>query len=182
MILHAADPLFAWAKLEDCPTLSTLRDFLQTVPDQPLLAGLQAARGRGRNDYPVQRLWHVVLLTVALRHVSFDACLAELHRNPALCRLINVTSEDQIPGPHNLSRFLDLLGQQPHLAALRTVFDDLARHLGVAVPHLGQHTAGDATALSGRAKTDPQAVAAEVAKGYPNQAADARNTPMTKAR
>jgi hypothetical protein len=167
MLLHAADPLFAWSRLEDCPTLSTLRDFLNTIPDQPLLDGLQAARGRGRNDYPVRRLWHVVLLTIALRHVSFNACLAELHRNPALCRLINISSEDQIPGPHNLSRFLDLLGQQPHLTALQTIFAELARRLGLAVPHLGQHTAGDATALSGRAKTDAHAVQAEVEQGLP---------------
>ena len=47
MFIHAAEPLFAWGELEDCPTLLPLRDFLQTLPDQPLLSGLQAARGHG---------------------------------------------------------------------------------------------------------------------------------------
>jgi hypothetical protein len=167
MRIHAAEPLFAWGELEDCPTLTTLRDFLDTVPDQPLLDGLYAARGHGRDDYPVRRLWHVVLLTIALRHSAFNACLAELHRNPALCRLIGITAWDQIPNAWNLSRFLDTLGQEPHLTALRAVFNGLARRLGVAVPDLGRDTAGDATSLSGRPKTDAKAVAAEVRQGLP---------------
>ncbi len=45
MRIHAAQPLFAWACLDDCPTLVTIRDFLDTVPDQQLLdclnSGLQ---------------------------------------------------------------------------------------------------------------------------------------------
>jgi len=167
MLLHATDDLCAWDKLEDCPTLTTIRDFLQTVPDQPLIDGLVAARGRGRDDFPVARLWHVVLLTIALRHVYFNALLAELHRNPALCRLIDIHHEDEIPDAHNLSRFLDVLGQEPHLSALRDIFNVLVQRLGLAIPELGQHTAGDATALSGRAKKDAQAVAAEVEQGLP---------------
>lgn len=167
MHIHAAQPLFAWGELEDCPTLATIRDFLDTVPDQQLLDGLNAARGHGRDDYPVARLWRVLLLTVLLRHHSFHDCLAELHRNPSLCRLIDVTAEDQIPNGHNVSRFLDVLGQEPHLSALRQVFDALTRRLGRAVSGLGRHTAGDATALNARPKANPRAVAAEVAQGLP---------------
>src|SRR5687767_10202082 len=107
MLIHAAEPLFAWGQLEDCPTLATIRAFLATVPDQELLAGLVAARGHARDDYPVARLWHIVLLTIRLRHVSLNACLDGLHRNPALCRLIDITAEEQIPHGWNLSRFLD---------------------------------------------------------------------------
>jgi hypothetical protein len=150
MLIHAAEDLFAWGELEDCPTLATIRDFLAAVPDGPLLDGLRHARGKGRDDYPVARLWRVVLLTLALRHTSFNACLAERHRNPALCRLLGIAREDQIPNGWNLSRFLGTLGQEPHLTALRAVFDALARRLGVAVPDLGRDTAGDATALGQR--------------------------------
>jgi hypothetical protein len=167
MLIHATEPLFAWGELEDHPTLATIRDFLDAVPDQPLLAGLQAARGKGRDDYHIRRLWQVLLLTIALRHVSINACLAELHRNPVLCRLIGIADEGDIPNGWNLSRFLDVLGQEPHLTALRQVFDTLAHRLGQAVPDLGRHTAGDATALAGRAKADPKAVRAEVTQGLP---------------
>jgi hypothetical protein len=165
--IHAAEPLFAWGQLEDCPTLATIRDFLDTIPDQPLLDGLRQARGHGRDDYPVERPWRVVLLAIGLRHHSINDCLAELHRNPPLCRLIGIASEDEIPNPWNLSRFLDTLGQEPHLAALRDIFNALARRLGVAVPDLGRDSAGDSTALAARAKADPKAVRAEVAQGLP---------------
>jgi hypothetical protein len=167
MHIHAAQPLFAWNCLDDCPTLGTIRDFLDAVPEQALLASLRAARGHGRDDYPVERLWRVVLLTIALRHTTFNACLAELHRNPALCRLLDITAEEQIPHGWNVSRFLDVLGAEPHLTALRDVFDQLARRLGQAVPDLGRHTAGDATALNARPKTDAKAVASEIAQGLP---------------
>jgi len=167
MRIHAADPLFAWGQLEDHATLATIRDFRRAVPDGALLDGLRAARGKGRDDYPVALPGRVVLLTILLRHVSFNAGLAELHRNPALCRLLDIADEGAIPNGWNISRFLDVLGQEPHLTALRRVFDHLARRLGVAVPDLGRHTAGDATALSGRAKTDPKAVKAEARQGLP---------------
>ncbi len=167
MHIHATEPLFAWGQLEDCPTLATIRAFLDTAPDEELLGGLRAARGHGRNDYGVELLWRVVLLTVALRHASFNACLAELHRNPSLCRLLGIRDEDDIPRGWNLSRFLDVLGQEPHLTALRGVFDALARRLGQAVPDLGRDTAGDATALSARAKGDAKARQAESKQGLP---------------
>src|SRR5262245_45269958 len=116
MLIHAAQPLFAWGEREDCPTLTTIADFLHTVTDQQLLDGLESARGHGRNDSPVARRWRVVLLTVLLRHHSFNDCLAELHRHPSLGRLIDITAEEQIPNPSNVSRFLDVLGQEPHWA------------------------------------------------------------------
>jgi hypothetical protein len=167
MRIHATDPLFAWGRLEDHATLTTIRDFLDAVPDRELLDGLRAARGKGRDDYPLTLLWRVVLLTILLRHVSVNACLAELHRNPALCRLLAIADETAIPNGWNVSRFLDVLGQEPHLTSLRRIFDHLARRLGVAVPDLGRHTAGDATALAGRAKVDPKAVQAETRQGLP---------------
>lgn len=167
MLIHAAQPLFAWGELEDCPTLATIGDALDTLPDQQLLAGLEKARGHGRDDYPVQRMGHIVVLTILLRHHSFNDCLAEFHRNPSLCRLIGIAREDQIPNSDNLSRFLDVLGQEPHHSALRQIFDALARPLGRAIPALGRHTAGDATALSGRKKANPKAVQAEIDQGLP---------------
>jgi Transposase DDE domain len=167
MLIHATEPLFAWGELEDHPTLVTIRDALDAVPDRELLDGLRAARGKGRDDYAIDLLWRVVLLTILLRHVSFNACLAELHRNPALWRILGIPGAAGIPNGWNLSRFLEVLGREPHLTALRQVFDSLARRLGTAVPDLGRHTAGDATALAARAKVAPRAVKAEARQGLP---------------
>ncbi len=167
MQLSTTDPLFAWARLEDHPQLATVRDLLSSLPDTDLLDGLRRARGKGRDDFPLEHLWGVAVCTVALRHVSVESCLAELHRNTPLYRLLGIPNVERIPHSWNVSRFLDVLGQEPHLSRLRTVFDVLAQRLGQAVPDLGRHTAGDATGLNGRAKKGAQAVAAEVAQGLP---------------
>jgi hypothetical protein len=167
MRIHATKPLFAWSCLEDSPSLSTIRGVLASLPDDDLLDGLKQARGHGRDDYPVGVLWGVVVISVLCRHVWLNDCLAELHRNPTLCRLLGINRVRDIPKPANLSRFLDVLGQEPHLQALRGVFDCLVKALAGVVGDLGRHTAGDSTALKAKAKKDPEAVAAEIAQGLP---------------
>jgi hypothetical protein len=166
MIVHAAQPLFAWACLEDSPSLQTLRDLLATLPDGKLLQSLRAARGKGHNDYPVSVLWGVVVLRVALRHLTTEAVLAELRRNDGLRRLIGIESEAGVPNSWNMSRFEDVLGQEPHRTLLKEVFNVLIQRLGIAVLDLGRDTAGDATHLSARRKPD-EAAAEEIAEGLP---------------
>jgi hypothetical protein len=166
MIVHAAQHLFAWDSLEDSPSLRTIKDLLAALPDGKLLQSLRAARGKGRDDYPVSVLWGVVVLRVALRHVTTEATLAELRRNEGLRRLIGIESEAGVPKPWNLSRFEDVLGQQPHRTLLKEIFNELIQHLGCAVSDLGRDTAGDATALSARRKAQ-EAAQEEIAEGLP---------------
>ena len=148
MYIPVTKPLFAWDCLEDSPSLRTLREFLQAVPDGRLLEALRHARGRGRDDYPVHVLWGTVLLSIVLRHTGFEACLGELKRNAALRRLIGIETEDHVPKKWNVSRFLRVLGREPHLTLLREIFDTMVSRLAETVPDLGVHTAGDATGLS----------------------------------
>jgi hypothetical protein len=152
MIIHAAKPLFAWDCLEDSPSLRTIRELLASLPDGKLLSSIRAARGKGRDDYPVSVLWGVVVLRVALRHVTTEATLAELRRNEGLRRLIGVESEAGVPKPWNISRFEDVLGQEPHRGLLKDVFNLLIKRLGQEVVDLGRDAAGDATGLSARRK------------------------------
>src|SRR5271168_174075 len=154
MIIHSTKPLFAWDCLEDNPSLQTIKDVLAALPDGKLLNSLRVARGKGRNDYSVSTLWGVVVLRVALRHITTEAVLAELRRNEGLRRLIGIESEAGVPKPWNISRFEDVLGQEPHRTLLKEVFNVLIQRLGVAVADLGRDTAGDATALSARRKKE----------------------------
>lgn len=150
MRMAVAKKLFPWEELEDSPSLETVRDFLAGLPDGKLLAGLEAWRGRGRDDYPIPCLWGAVVLTPLLRHTSFAATLGELRRNGALRLLIGIEREDKVPKDYNLSRFLAVLGRQPHLGRLHEMFDGMVQGLGQAVPELGRQAAGDATGLSAR--------------------------------
>jgi hypothetical protein len=167
MRIHVTKNLFAWESLEDSPSLKTIRQVLETIPDTKLLASLDEARGRGRDDYPVRCLWGVLVLAVALRHPTIEACLAELRRNVSLRKLIGIKSEEQVPRKWNVSRFVEALGEEPHRSLLHEVFNDIVRRLGEAVPTLGRDTAGDATALNARRKRDPEAGTKEEQGGLP---------------
>jgi len=167
MIIAITKPLFAWDALEDSPALKSIRVLLEAIPDHALLESLRAARGKGRDDYPVEVLWGTLLLAIALRHVSTDACLEDLKRNPALRLLIGVAAEDKVPDADNMSRFLAKLGEEPHLTHLRGVFDVMTKRLGLVVGDLGKDTAGDSTGLSGRAAMSEKLRDAEFEQGLP---------------
>jgi hypothetical protein len=130
MRIATTKPLFAWDCLEDSPTLKTIRQLLDVIPDDALLESLRTARGKGRDDYPVRALWGVLVLAIALRHTTIEACLGELRRNESLRRLIGIESEEAVPRKWNLSRFLDTLGQEPHLSRLHRAFDAMIARLG----------------------------------------------------
>ena len=167
MRVAISKPLFAWDCLEDNPSLASVKKFLESIPDAKLLDVLRRHRGRGRNDCPVHVAWGVVLLRIALRHTSFVATLAELGRNDALCRLIGIEGQGGVPESWNISRFLDVLGQEPHFSELRRMFDTMIQRLGQTVPDLGRNTAGDSTALHARCKDNEKAVGEEIADGLP---------------
>jgi len=166
MMIHFAKPLFAWDCLEDSPSLQTIKNLLAALPDGKLLDSLRAARGKGRDDYPVSVLWGVVVLRVALRHITTEAVLAELRRNEGLRRIIGIESESGVPHKWNMSRFEDVLGQEPHRTHLKTIFNVLIERLGIAVADLGRDTAGDATDLSARRKPE-EAAQKEIDEGLP---------------
>jgi hypothetical protein len=167
MIIHATKPLFPWDELEVSPTLAAIKDALRAIPDAQLLAALNERRHNGCDTYPVSALWGVLLLSIILRHTTTEACLEELRRNAPLRLLIGIESEGAVPNGWNLTRFLAVLGQAPYLDLLRDTFDAMVQRLGVAVPDLGQHTAGDSTGLRGRREPNAERAKAEVEDGLP---------------
>ena len=151
MRLHTTDPLFAWDKLPDAPEIAALKDMLDRLPDQALLAALRQHRGKGRNDFPMHVLWRTHLLRIMLRHPTMEDCLADLKRNPALRQVAGIEQGMNVPAPWNMSRFLEVLGRPEHLKLTTAMFEQMARMLGEAVPDLGANLAGDSAALSARA-------------------------------
>ena len=148
MKLYATDSLFPWDRLQDSPDLMTIRLFFNALPDGRLVEALTIARGKGRDDYPARVLLFCALLQSLLRHPTMRATLDELRRNPILRQLGGMASVDEVPKPHNLSRFLARFGREPFRTLLRNAFEAQVKKLGCAVPDLGVACAGDATHLS----------------------------------
>jgi hypothetical protein len=160
-------PLFAWDELADSPSLQAIRSLLASIPDERLLQALAQRRHNGCNKFPVRVLWGCLLLAIILRHPSMEACLQELHRNAGLRLLVEIQHEDDVPNGWNMTRFLHVLGQEPFCTELVAIFDVMVQRLGLEVADLGRHTAGDATALSGRPEPDDQRRGQEAAQGLP---------------
>ncbi len=167
MLIQATKPLFPWDELDISPTLAAIKDSLQAIPDAHLLNALRQRRHNGCDTYTVSVLWGVLLLSIILRHTTTEACLEELRRNAPLRLLIGIESEDAVPNGWNITRFLAVLGQAPYLALLRDIFDAMVQRLGVCVPDLGQHTAGDSTGLCGRREPNAVRVKSEIDDGLP---------------
>ena len=181
MIIHAAKPLFAWDCLEDSPSLQTIKDLLAALPDAKLLDSLRPPAARAATTTRSSSLWGVVVLRVALRHITTEAVLAELRRNEALRRLIGIESEAGVPKPWNISRFEEVLGQEPHRTLLKEIFNVLIQRLGVAVADLGQTPPVTPPACRrGASRRRPRKRRSTRACRKP--AAAARNTRTTRAR
>ena len=160
-------PLFPWDELADSPSLQAIRALLACIPDQRLLHLLAQRRHNGCDKFPVRVLWGCLLLAILLRYHAMEDCLAELRRNAGLRLLVEIECEADVPHGWNMSRFLQVLGQEPFLTELVATFDVMVQHLGDTVPDLGRHTAGDSTALSGRPEPDDERRAAETDQGLP---------------
>ena len=78
---------FSWRAVEGLPDLERLRLVLAVLPDEEIVAALEAGRGRGRNDYPVRAMWRALIAGIVFQHPSIQSLLRELGRNPALLEL-----------------------------------------------------------------------------------------------
>ena len=78
---------FSWRDVEGLPDLERLRLVLAVLPDEEIVAALEAGRGRGRNDYPVRAMWRALIAGIVFQHPSIQSLLRELGRNPALLEL-----------------------------------------------------------------------------------------------
>ena len=77
-------PLFSWEAVEARSDLDRFYLVRAHLPDDEIIAALEAKRGSGRDDYPVRAMWNAVLAGIVFQHPSGESLLRELQRNPAL--------------------------------------------------------------------------------------------------
>ncbi|MCY0899622.1 MAG: hypothetical protein OWU33_11940 [Firmicutes bacterium] len=61
MAIIPQPPVFSWHELSELGDLERLVLVLDTLPDESLMRTLEAACGRGRNDYPIRARWNSLL-------------------------------------------------------------------------------------------------------------------------
>jgi hypothetical protein len=145
--------LFSWQEIDALDDLHRLRLVLDHLPDEPLMRALEAARGRGRNDYPVRAMWNSVLAGVVYQHPGPESLRRELARNASLrqaCGFDVMKGLDAVPPPWAYSRFLSALIRQQ--AALDALFDELVARLREGLPGFGRTLAADGKALRTHAR------------------------------
>ena len=163
---------FSWRDVEALPDLERLRLVLEVLPDEEIVAALEAGRGRGRNDYPVRAMWRALIAGVVLQHASMQSLLRELGRNPALLEMCGfdplpyqsgpVTSlhdghavtrparvRSTVPGHWNFSRFLGRVVElEDRQGLVSGMVESLRASLFAELPAFGRHLGYDGKAIA----------------------------------
>ncbi len=165
---------FSWRSVEGLADLERLRVVLDTLPDEKVVAALEA--GRGRNDYPVRAMWRALIAGIVFRHASIQSLLRELGRNPALlgicgfealpfqsapvmklCERSEGTSvvrhpaplRSTVPGSWNFSRFLGrVVRLENERGLVSAMIDSFRASLFEELPDFGRHPGYDGKAVA----------------------------------
>ena len=167
---------FSWHSVESLPDLERLRLVLATLPDEEIVAALEAGRGRGRNDDPVSAMWRALIAGVVFQHASIQSLLRELGRNPALLELCGFEAlpfqgapltelragtqgppcavthparvRSTVPSHWNFSRFLTGVVQlEDKQGLVSAMIESLRSSLFEEVPDFGRHLGYDGKAI-----------------------------------
>ena len=166
---------FSWRNVESLPDLERLRLVLDTLPDEKIVAALEAGRGRGRNDYPVRAMWRALIAGIVFQHASIQSLLRELGRNPQLLEICGfdplpfqgppvtelhegtrgaravthpATVRSTVPSHWNFSRFLGGVVQlEDKQGLVSAMIESLRASLFAEVPDFGRHLGYDGKAI-----------------------------------
>ena len=168
---------FSWHGVESLPDLARLRLVLEVLPDEEIVAALEAGRGRGRNDYPVRAMWRALIAGIVLQHPSIQSLLRELGRNPALLELCGFEAlpfqsapvrelraaargrpralshparlRSTVPSHWNFSRFLGrVVGIEEEGGMVSAMIESLRASLFDELPGFGRHLGYDGKAIA----------------------------------
>ncbi len=144
--------LFKWEEVDARSDLDQLRLVLEALPDESLVRKMEAARGRGRDEYPVRACWNALVAGVVYQHPSAAALLRELRRNGELraaCGFNPLLGMAAVPTEWAFSRFLQKVISQEQ--EVRRMFETLVERVAEALPDFGRHLAIDGKAIESHA-------------------------------
>ncbi len=167
--------LFSWQEVEATSEISRLTRLLDTLPDEGLIAVIEAERAGRRNDYPLAAMWRALLAAIVFGHGSLASLSRELARNGQLrdlCGFDPVRGDRAIPPPWVWTRFIAKLLR--HQALVDAIFEALVERLAELLPDFGRDLAVDGKAIGAWSRSDPEA-----SDGYKNyEGEDAAGNPL----
>ena len=140
--------LFSWEEIEELGDLSRLKLLVENLPDEELMRELEAARGNGRDDYPVRAVWNSLLAGIVFQHASIESLRRELDRNGQLrlvCGFDPIRADKQVPPSWVYSRFFDSLGR--HAETVEALFEQVLWLVAAELPDFGRSLAIDGKAI-----------------------------------
>lgn len=169
--------LFSWKEVEQTSEISRLTRLLDVLPDQELLAALEAVRAGKRNDYPLAALWRALLAGIVFGHGSMASLGRELARNGQLrdlCGFDPLRGDRAVPPAWVWTRFAGKLMR--HQKLIDAMFAALIDRLSVLLPDFGRELAIDGKAIGAWSRAD-----AEASVGFKNyEGEDERGDPLQK--
>ena len=141
--------LFSWKDVDCASDLDRLRMVLEVIPDEDLMLAMEAARGKGRDDYPIRAVWNSVLSGVVFGHPHIESLKRELRRNAELrdvCGFEVLKGTEAVPTSSAYSRFLRRLFD--YRAIIDAMFDGLVDRLVVLLPDFGKALGVDSKAIA----------------------------------
>ena len=143
--------------------LADLRETLDSIPDEAIVARMNAYRPTGRPGYDQRVMWRAYAASFLLNLPHTNGLIRQLHVSPALRDLCGFDSE--LPSRRTFNRFIQRLAD--HIDLVEDCFTQLTSSLKEELPDLGQEVAIDATAVrthsnpnkakEGRPPSDPDA-------------------------
>ena len=109
-------PLFSWDAVDARSDLDRFYLVQAHLPDEEIIAALEAKRGHGRDDFPVRAMWNALLAGIVFQHPSGESLLRELQRNPALLEACGFD-----PLPRQKAPVVELVRDEPS-GRLRAVY------------------------------------------------------------
>jgi hypothetical protein len=150
--------LFSWQEVEATHEILRLSRLLDVLPDQPLLAALEAQRAGKRNDYPLAALWRALLAAIVFGHGSLASLCRELARNGQLrdlCGFDPLRADQAVPPAWVWTRFIAKLLR--HQGLIDAMFAGLIERLTALLPDFGRDLAIDGKAVGAWSRLDKEA-------------------------
>ena len=150
--------IFEYEDIEKLGDLERFKLALEGIDDEALMQKLEGKRDKGRDDYPVRKMWNMFIAMRVFEHIKVEPFRRELARNSQLRRACGLHDGEPrrhlVPPSGVFSRFLASLVEEQE--EIDRIFDTQVSQLYELVPGFGGDLAGDGKYIDSVANGKPK--------------------------